>query len=248
MPVEAIPERSVPLCYICSWYLDIFYYNPRLTPGVYSDREMMTDKRFWRNRAWACYFRMILFHPRKPICCLSDISFYTQEDSGFYTLQVPWDENTGIVRSKDIDKSLLATALRQEVQGEAHSERLRGIPVHARCWQVLCKHKIWSLSGGNIRLVGAALRQRNARDWEHPLYPPRMQLHEDCWPVEGVEGDPFYSPRVQYTIRRACRRTQKLIQGDLPKPSSARDIIPDCKLATDQRRCSSPESDGILFG
>ncbi|KAL4781298.1 hypothetical protein BJX76DRAFT_350308 [Aspergillus varians] len=198
MPVKSIPNKTEPLCYICSWCTsDSLNYNPRLTPGVYSDKDIMTDKRVLRDAAWTRYFRMILFHPQKSMCRLSGISYFIHEDLDFYTLQVPWDEKTGIVRSGDIDKSLLATALRHEAPDDGHSERLRGLVVHDRCWQVLCRHNIWTLAGGDIKVVMGALCRRNARDWDHPLDPrtigrARQRTHRRfeiilCKPAEGKE-------------------------------------------------------------
>lgn len=58
MPVEAAPEDSDPLCYICSWYVGDFECDPRLKPGVYYGSGMMKDRRFWQNCAWKRYFRM----------------------------------------------------------------------------------------------------------------------------------------------------------------------------------------------
>ncbi|KAL4767741.1 hypothetical protein BDW60DRAFT_226345 [Aspergillus nidulans var. acristatus] len=162
MPVEATPEDSDPLCYICSWY------------------------------------SLVLFHP------------------------LPWDENSGIIRSKKghIDKGLCATALRDEASaaGVAHAlkqDRLRGLVIHARCWQVLVNHEIWALTDGDIRLIMEALRRRSVRDWQWktPLRPAGMKLHETASAV-GLKKDPFYSPRVLCMIRHARRRTRARLLMD----------------------------------
>jgi len=132
----------------------------------------------------------VLFHPRKPISRLSGVSYFIDRDHGFYTLQVPWDEHTGIIRSNYNDaeiqhdkKHLLATVLRDEVHNEPkpHPDRLRGLVVHDRCWQVLRKHRIWRRAGGGIDCIMRALLSRTARDWEtSPLVPDSLRLNS-CW-------------------------------------------------------------------
>ncbi|KAL3429381.1 hypothetical protein BDV09DRAFT_203010 [Aspergillus tetrazonus] len=175
MPVEAAPEDSDPLCYICSC-------------GLRRGKEMTTDKK-----------PLVLFHP------------------------LPWDENSGIIRSKKghIDKALCATALRDEASaaGVGHAlkqDRLRGLVIHARCWQVLLNHKIWAYTNGDIRLIMEALRRRSVRDWQWktPLRPAGMKLHEKASAVGLKKGDPFYSPRVLCMIRHARRRTRTRLLMD----------------------------------
>lgn len=135
----------------------------------------------------------VLFHPSKPISRLSGISYFIDRDHDFYTLQVPWDEHTGIIRPKNRDighdnKHLLATALRDEVHDEPHPDRLRGLVVHDRCWQVLCRHGIWQRSGGDIDQIMRALLSRTARDWEKsPLIPSRLELNEHRRNPIGME-------------------------------------------------------------
>ncbi|KAL4747228.1 hypothetical protein BDW72DRAFT_206647 [Aspergillus terricola var. indicus] len=177
MPVEATPEDSDPLCYICScpfWLLR--------TVGYAGEEGMTTDRT-----------PLVLFHP------------------------LPWDENSGIIRSKKghVDKGLCATALMDEASaaGLAHVqklERLRGLVIHARCWQVLVNHKIWALTGGNIRLIMEALRRRSVKNWQWKtrLRPAGVKLHEKASAVARKKGDPFYSPRVLCMIRHARRRTR----------------------------------------
>ncbi|OJJ01318.1 hypothetical protein ASPVEDRAFT_191120 [Aspergillus versicolor CBS 583.65] len=158
----------------------------------------------------------VLFHPSKPISRLSGISYFIDRDHRFYTLQVPWDEHTGIIRSNDGEtehdnKHLLATALRDEVHDEPHPDRLRGLVVHDRCWQVLRKHRIWKRSGEDIDQITRALLSRTARDWERtPLIPLALDLNEH-WrnPIASEETDPLHSRYVQYLICRARRRTHR---------------------------------------
>lgn len=208
--------------------------------GLRRGKEMTTDRK-----------SLVLFHPRKSICRLSGISYFVQQDYAFYTLQVPWDENSGIIRSKKghIDKALCATALRDEASaaGVGHAlkqDRLRGLVIHARCWQVLLNHKIWAYTNGDIRLIMEALRRRSVRDWQWktPLRPAGMKLHEKASAVGLKKGgkypplhmsaykqnqtrsyadveiltisDPYYSPRVLCMIRHARRRTRTRLLMD----------------------------------
>ncbi|KAL4914367.1 hypothetical protein BDW62DRAFT_213475 [Aspergillus aurantiobrunneus] len=196
LPVKCPKDKycvQTPLCNICSGYVDMDDFVLRFLAGVYSDAEMVTDGRCWRHEAWHFYYCMskflILCHPRKPVCRLSGISYFSQADFDFYTLQVPWDERTGIVRSKSTDKRLLVTGLRDEASSryDPSRDRLRGLAVHDRCWQVLRSHKIWELAGGDINLVKDALQRRNARDWETPLDGLGIRIHaHSC-------NDPFCS-------------------------------------------------------
>lgn len=57
LPVQV--KRSMRArCYICSSLINDQWPNPKLTPGVYTYPEMMTDRRFWRNEFWLRYYRM----------------------------------------------------------------------------------------------------------------------------------------------------------------------------------------------
>ncbi|KAL4815736.1 hypothetical protein BDW67DRAFT_176055 [Aspergillus spinulosporus] len=136
---------------------------------------------------------------------------------------VPWDEDSGIIRPKKghLDKGLCATALRDEASaaGVAQTlkpDRLRGLVIHARCWQVLVNHNIWAITNGSIRLIMEALRRRSVRDWQWktPLRPAGMRLHEKASVVGLKKGDPFYSPRVLCMIRHARRRTHTKVLFD----------------------------------
>ncbi|KAL4736075.1 hypothetical protein BDV11DRAFT_207943 [Aspergillus similis] len=104
---------------------------------------------------------------------------------------------------------LCATALRDEASAAelTHAqkqERLRGLVIHARCWQVLVNHKIWVLTEGDISLIMEALRRRSTRNWRHKaLGLDGMKLHENMSAVAVRR-----SPRVWRAIHQARRRTR----------------------------------------
>ncbi|OJI97600.1 hypothetical protein ASPVEDRAFT_301237 [Aspergillus versicolor CBS 583.65] len=151
----------------------------------------------------------VLFHREKHICRISGISNIIVGDYDFHTRQAPWDEHTAIMRSTKNSclNNELATALQYEDRDLSGSDRrLMCLVVHARCWQLLCKHRIWSLCGGDIKLVMRALYRRRLPKYHQPLTSFKRPL-----PMldDGTEEDPFYSNRVQSIIRQAGRRTRK---------------------------------------
>ena len=71
LPVEMFPPRAYlrhgtlpieaendPICYICSSPIDCYEKGRRVSPGVYSDTEIMERRRAWEKRTWTLYFRM----------------------------------------------------------------------------------------------------------------------------------------------------------------------------------------------
>ncbi|KAL2825489.1 hypothetical protein BDW59DRAFT_146287 [Aspergillus cavernicola] len=169
----------------------------------------MTDKRIWRHQAWFRYYRMILFHPRKPICHLSGTSYFTGKDDQFETVQVPWDENTVVIRPEARDKSLLATALIHDYEDEPVEDRLTGIMMHTRCWQILQTHKTWSIYGGDIKLILRALRLKSARDWKPLQNYSNLAFDLKSWPVSQYGIDLYTEPNALRIIQQARRRRKK---------------------------------------
>ncbi|KAL2815036.1 hypothetical protein BDW59DRAFT_176266 [Aspergillus cavernicola] len=216
LPVKITGKESNPLCYICNSILTEFRPRPKFTTGVYSGEAMMSDKRFSDGSAWNRFYRMILFHLRKRICRLSGISYFTEKDLGFHTRQAPWDENTLIVRSESNARKyedLLATALQHEAQDPFASDRLTCFVIHARCWQLLCRHKAWSLAGEDIKIVLGALRCKSARYWKQSLY-PLQDFIDTKWTDFRHVLDPFVCHYAQNIIAKtmARRRTRKRFQ------------------------------------
>lgn len=69
-------------------------------------------------------------------------------------------------------EELLVTALQHEAQHHSAPDRLTCFMMHARCWQLLRRHKAWTLSGGDIKIILKALRRQSAQDWNDSLYNP----------------------------------------------------------------------------
>lgn len=113
----------------------------------------------------------VLFHREKRICRVSGLSCIIDGDYGFHTRQAPWDEHTAIMRSAKNSclNNELATALQYENRHLSGGDRLTCLVIHGRCWQLLCKHRIWSLCGGDIKLVMRALYHRHLYRQNHPL-------------------------------------------------------------------------------
>ncbi|KAI9373929.1 hypothetical protein BJX61DRAFT_500927 [Aspergillus egyptiacus] len=155
--------------------------------------------------------KTVLFHREKHICRFSGISQIVDGDYDFLTRQAPWDEHTAIIRSSKSPclKNALATALMYENRHLSGIERLTCLMVHARCWQLLCKHRIWSLCRGDIKFVMRALYRADLHREHQPLISledPFVRLRDD------TDQDPFYSNRVQSIIRQAGRRTRTQYQ------------------------------------
>ncbi|KAL4786825.1 hypothetical protein BJX76DRAFT_320333 [Aspergillus varians] len=208
-PVKA-SGLSETFCYICNGVFDAKRHE-LTTPGVYSVEAVVPDKEI---PDWFYYYRLLLFHPRKRICHLSGVSNFVYTDYYFYTRQAPWDEHTSIVRtkSKPSMNENLVTALPHEFQHLSAKDRLTCLIIHARCWQLLCKHRIWSLSGGDIKIVMQTLYRRRIYHENHSVDP---LVHNDWTSLEFVdlELDPFHSDRVQFIIRQARRRTRTKYRG-----------------------------------
>ncbi|KAL4778590.1 hypothetical protein BJX76DRAFT_342827 [Aspergillus varians] len=49
--------------------------------------------------------------------------------------------------------------------------------VHVRCWQLLCTHKAWSFSRGDIKIIMRALRRKSAQYWTRLFYSFGKVLH-----------------------------------------------------------------------
>ncbi|KAL2870557.1 uncharacterized protein BJX67DRAFT_377912 [Aspergillus lucknowensis] len=169
-----------PRCYICASYVDD-EGNPRLRPRVCRGEEMMADKRFWRNDQWWRYYRLILCHPKKQLCQLSGIAFFRKEDVYRGMLRAPWNKDTGIILSDRMGRRRLARARIHESCEPPPEDLLTGFLVHARCWDLLCTHKIWRLADGNMDVILGALRRKSARDWTEPD-------DSGAWAVETEHG------------------------------------------------------------
>ncbi|KAL4912679.1 hypothetical protein BDW62DRAFT_206257 [Aspergillus aurantiobrunneus] len=152
---------------------------------------------------------------QKHICRLSGIStFQVNNDFRFYTRQAPWDERTAVIRSESnpsMHKDALATALQREARDISAEHRLTCLLVHARCWQLLCKHQVLSLSGGDLRIITQALYHKSTRYWNKP--PGLVEYkHPNDGPAIWEEDDVFCDDRVQSIIRQSRRRARTMSQ------------------------------------
>lgn len=82
-------------------------------------------------------------------------------------------------------EELLVTALQHEAQHPSAPDRLTCFMMHARCWQLLRRHKTWTLSGGDIKIILKALRRKSARDWNDSLY--SLDEFIDMLPEKGLQ-------------------------------------------------------------
>ncbi|KAL4969074.1 uncharacterized protein BDV14DRAFT_196394 [Aspergillus stella-maris] len=128
----------------------------------------MSDKRLWQDKVWGSYYRMILSQPQKGIHKVSGMAFFSPLDANYHSLQVPWDQDSGVVRPDraDADPTLLATAFVADVRKKTPDNILIGYIVHSRCWDVLRNHRIWRISGGDIGTITKAIQRKIARDWD----------------------------------------------------------------------------------
>ncbi|PLB51493.1 hypothetical protein P170DRAFT_506502, partial [Aspergillus steynii IBT 23096] len=209
LPVFSDGEDTLPLCYICEESCDSFDATG-LTTGVYPADSVVTDKQLWAKTAWNRHYRLILFHSRKRICRLSGISCMNDNDIDFHTRQAPWDKTTVIVRPESGSsrrQDLLATALQFEAKVQGTKDRLMCLLVHARCWQLLCTHRAWSLSEGDIKVLMRALLRKGPLSRDPRLYSV-YGLNVGCssLPCTFDDGDPFRCKRVEVIIRRARQR------------------------------------------
>ncbi|KAI9370036.1 hypothetical protein BJX61DRAFT_545033 [Aspergillus egyptiacus] len=193
---DDIDGDSAPLCHICSTDPYETAPIPRLQPGIYIGPEGMK----------------ILVHPAKRICRLSGMAYYPERPLYVPTLQVPWDENTGVVFSKEeqpqpINRRLLATAYVHQNSIEPEKHKLSGFLVHARCWELLRTHRAWDLGRGDTRTIWKALRAKAARDWK--FYSPQWEKFRDQSNIVGPDWDPYFNKEILSYISRARRRTRK---------------------------------------
>ncbi|OJJ06719.1 hypothetical protein ASPVEDRAFT_65322 [Aspergillus versicolor CBS 583.65] len=218
LPVKDPTKDANPLCYICSSDFTEFDGRTKLMTGIYCPESVNP---YFRNReggGWCRFYRMILFHPQKRICRLSGVSYFSDKDLGFHTRQAPWDEDKLIIRSESnpsMHEELLVTALQHEAQHPSAPGRLTCFMMHARCWQLLRRHKAWTLSGGDIKIILKALRHKSARDWNDSLYSPDefiTLLLEKGFQILYDFMDPFHCSRAQEIIRQARRRTKRRFQ------------------------------------
>lgn len=94
------------------------------------------------------------------------------EDCSFDTRQAPWDENMGVLRSPYDSRKyedLFITALKHEARDSDTEDRLMCVLVHAHCWQLLSRHRAWSLSWGNMKTLLQALICKKARHYNKPV-------------------------------------------------------------------------------
>ncbi|BCS29269.1 uncharacterized protein APUU_70839A [Aspergillus puulaauensis] len=263
LPVKDPRNDANPICYICSADMTEFDGRTKLMTGIYYAESVHPHSWNPEGGGWCRFYRMILFHPRKRICRLSGVSYFSNKDLGFHTRQAPWDEDDLIIRSEsnpDMHEELLVTALQHEAQDHSAPDRLTCFMMHARCWQVLRRHKAWTLSGGDIKIILKALRRQSARDWNDSLYSAdefMALLPEKSLQILYKDMDPFYCPRAQEIIRQARRRTKRrfqVIRYDQKKtyldrlpPEILRlttDLLPSADVAAVQKAIGSYLGDG----
>jgi hypothetical protein len=59
----------------------------------------------------------------------------------------------------------MAKAFLLQVGAEALRDQLSGVAVHYRCWELLCTHPIWTISGKDIKALLLALQRKSEEDW-----------------------------------------------------------------------------------
>ncbi|KAL2814513.1 hypothetical protein BDW59DRAFT_167159 [Aspergillus cavernicola] len=193
-----------PTCHICSSAVILTGANPRLVPGVYTGEGMMTDRRFWRDDVWERYY--LLSHPQKQICQISGIGYILEENIRSRSLQVPWNEDTGVIEPDKVNQSLLTNVFCQRNRDhDPPDNRLTGFTIHCGCWDLLRTHKVWSLAGGDVSVVLGVLRQKIAIETNNP----KLDIWNINWPMISDKSGPFFNPDVQRFIRQARRMTQK---------------------------------------
>ncbi|KAL3456197.1 hypothetical protein BJX64DRAFT_48406 [Aspergillus heterothallicus] len=237
IPAHPFEEGIVPVCYICTEYIKqpgIPYTGctPRYVKKAYDNQQPADQQRNWRNWEWYRYYRAILLHPEKDICQLSGTSYWystNQRVSESSFLKVPWDEKaTSGLPGKVKPSTLMAKAFLLQVGAEAPRDQLSGVAVHYRCWELLCTHPIWTISGKDIKALLLALQRKSEEDWGF-LYggeePDSKNILGDDYassdseffmedpPMEWEHSDPYFNKRVQGLIYKAKRvRTEQLPQ------------------------------------
>ncbi|KAL4808160.1 hypothetical protein BDV18DRAFT_158272 [Aspergillus unguis] len=215
-----------PVCYICtSTMIRCGYGTPKPKQGLHQSPSYH-DKSIWRHEAWFQYFRMsqwpsnervpqlsiacclVLFHPKKPICHLSGTSYLTSQGYG-RTLQVPWDEDTLAARPtlQDRKRDLFATALSLNYGGQAVPDRLAGIVMHHKCWEILKAHRVWDICKQDIGVILELLRLRRLKTW------PMERSQGGFYPLQSIVThygvDLYAEPQILRLIHRARRRISK---------------------------------------
>ncbi|KAL3483190.1 hypothetical protein BJX62DRAFT_245129 [Aspergillus germanicus] len=205
--------------------------TPRYVKKAYEDQTPAAQLRNW-----------LLLHPEQDICQLSGTSYWYwthREDPESSFLKVPWDEKaTSGLPGKVKPSTLMAKAFLLQVGAEAPRDQLSGVAVHYRCWELLCTHPIWTISGKDIKAVLLALQRKSETDWgflyswddsENEYILPETDsssdsdLSMDDPPMHWEYSDPFYNKRVQGLIQKAKRaKTEQLP----PKLKSRLDDLP----------------------
>ncbi|KAL4796418.1 hypothetical protein BDV19DRAFT_388244 [Aspergillus venezuelensis] len=178
-------------CHICSDpLLDGFHPPaPRLVPGLYTGEEKMSDRRFWKDEFWDRYYRMILSQPEENVYKISGIAVFLKQDRHYHSLQVPWDHDSGIVQPYrvDIEQALLATAFVSNLKKNPPKNTLTRYIVHSRCWDVLCHHKIWRISEGDIKVITDAIQRKITRHWKPERFVIVPNYYFASWVMSGKE-------------------------------------------------------------
>ncbi|KAL4782359.1 hypothetical protein BJX76DRAFT_358982 [Aspergillus varians] len=182
-----------PSCHICTSLIYLKGSNHRLTPGIHTSEDLLTDSRFWRHD--------------NQLCQISGIAYLLKKWPYSQHLRVPWDEETGVVEPDNVDdQRLLARAF---VSGQWDRDiphnRLTGFTVHPSCWELLRTHRAWVLAGGDVGVILRALRRKIGMDPPGP----KRDIWDINWPMMSDYSGPFFNPRVQQFIRQARRMTQK---------------------------------------
>ncbi|KAL2796607.1 hypothetical protein BJX66DRAFT_335851 [Aspergillus keveii] len=229
MPAHPFEETIIPVCYICSEYIQepgtpYMGCTPRYVKKAYDNQQPADQQRNRRNWEWYRYYRAILLHPEQDICQLSGTSYWyltDREDSESSFLKVPWDEKaTSGLPGKVKPSTLMAKAFLLQVGAEAPRDQLSGVAVHYRCWELLCTHPIWTISRKDITAVLRALQRKSEKDWGflyswddseaeyiHPGTDSSSDsdLSMDDPPMHWEYSDPFYNKRAQGLIQKAKR-------------------------------------------
>lgn len=108
---------------------------------------------------------------KNSLCQISGVAFYHLVT--YNEFAVPWDKEKGIIGYEATkDKINLATPVAVDEHPKAKFDALNsglvGYPIHGRCWEILCNHRVGATAKNNLERILLVLRQKH-REWKYGI-------------------------------------------------------------------------------